>query len=502
VIRNWHNGARANWCKTVQHSALVILLVARTVLIAHAGEIPATSPSAPKPTTATSERAEANDAGPARLKEEVRIVMNTNAPTADSTNAKSFHWSFACQGWDGLSLELAQQSPMGDPFALLRRETGLSNQVFHLEQVKMTAQIGGRMAVDAAGFVTSGSLQGFDGGAELRRLRVSAQGDCILLVPVSYRIELGYIPNQFDIEESYLAFRDLGFLGTLKMGLYRTPFSLNAYTSTRDIAFMEPAAPVTALAPGVNAGVQVGRGVLGDRMTWTTGLFGAGDGSSDSGDASQDYGRAVIRLTGLPVAQGAPDDPASQRLLHLGLNFNWLYSGSSSVRYRTRPESHLAPYVLDTGDIDATSAFMLDGEAAWTDGPLSLQGEFLAGQLNATQGDKPLFYGFYAQAGWFLTGESRPYIRSQGRFGRIVPRQDFAWKSGGWGAWEVLGRFSYTDLNDGVIQGGRMGLVTAGVNWYPTSHIHWAFNYITGKAEGPDGNGWMNIFESRIELSF
>jgi len=468
-----------------------------------AQEVTTSAPSSTtaEPATVTATKDATDTGGPELLKAQVRIVATTNTATAVSAKEKSFRWDWSWQGWQGLHLGLSQQTPLTDPFAQARQELLLTNRVFHLEQVKMTAQLGARIEVDAAGFVTTGSLQDFDGGVQLRRFRLIAGGDCLLLLPVSYYIELGYSPNQFAIENSYLMFRNLGVLGTLKLGEYTTPFSLNAYTSSRDIRFLEPAAPVTALAPGVNAGVEVGRAVFNERMTWKLGFFGAGS-SSDSGDASKDYGRAVIRLTGLPIAREAPDDPSGQQLLHLGLNFNWLYSASSSVRYRTRPESHLAPYVLDTGDIDAKNAFMLDAEAAWINGPLSVQGEFLAGQVNETQGLKPVFYGCYAQAGWFLTGESRPYDCEEGRFGRIVPRHDFKWRGGGWGALEVLGRLSYSDLNSENVSGGRMGLVTAAVSWHPTAHTHWAFNFITGQADGPDGDGWMNIFETRVEVDF
>ncbi len=499
----WTGAEWINQLPRIPLLALAVAVVWRTGLPVSAQVVPTALPPpalADQGNVSTSGD-EADSVGPDRLKDQIRIVPNTNAPSVTPEDNKSFHWKFACQGWEGLDLEVAQHNMMGDPFAQFREQFQLTNQWFHLEQVKMTAKIGGRLAVDGAGFVTTGNLADFDGGVELRRLRINARGDCILLLPVSYQIELGYIPGQFDIEESFLAFPNLGFLGTLKMGQYRTPFSLDNYTSTRDIRFMEPAAPVTALAPGVNAGLQVGGPVLDNRMTWTLGFFGDG-GSGDFGDASQDYGRAVIRLTGLPVASDPSDDPSAQQLLHVGLNFNSLYSASSSVRYRTRPESHLAPYVLDTGDIDARSAFMLDAEAAWINGPLSIQGEFIAGQVNETESAKPTFYGFYAQTGWFLTGESRPYIRSQGRFGLIVPRQDFHWHGGGWGAWEIVGRLSYTDLDSENVSGGRMGLVTAAVNWHPTSHIHWAFNFITGQADGPDGDGWMNIFETRVEVNF
>ena len=41
---------------------------------------------------------------------------------------------------------------------------------------------------------------------------------------------------------------------------------------------------------------------------------------------------------------------------------------------------------------------------------------------------------------WFLTGESRPYDRQNGCFSRVIPRKNFDWGQGGWGAWELAGR--------------------------------------------------------------
>jgi len=126
------------------------------------------------------------------------------------------------------------------------------------------------------------------------------------------------------------------------------------------------------------------------KMTSKIGARAAVDGQ-DFGDSSQDYGRALLRLTGLPLFRTHPNDPGAQRLLHLGLNLNWLYSASSTVRYRTRPEGHLAPYVLDTGDRDAENAASFDLEAACVHGPLSVQGEFLLGGVENQHGGTPRF---------------------------------------------------------------------------------------------------------------
>jgi len=72
--------------------------------------------------------------------------------------------------------------------------------------------------------------------------------------------------------------------------------------------------------------------------------------------------------------------------------------------------------MVDTGDIFSDGALVLGGEAAWVKGPFSIQGEYLHSFVRQTGGGALNFDGFYASAGWFLTGESRPYNRADGTF--------------------------------------------------------------------------------------
>jgi phosphate-selective porin OprO/OprP len=57
------------------------------------------------------------------------------------------------------------------------------------------------------------------------------------------------------------------------------------------------------------------------------------------------------------------------------------------------------------------------------------------------------FNGWYAQGSWTLTGESRPYNPAAGSYGTIMPVHPFSLANASWGAWEVAGRYSATDLN-------------------------------------------------------
>lgn len=436
------------------------------------------------------------------------------APTPEvPAPGKSFQWRGEWRGWDGFHFDLTRRTlfanwlPAVTNLPPLRPEVGWkapeapAQPRLDFHETRLTGKIGAKFAVDAAAYVADEDLEDFEAGAEVRRARFYVRGDCQIFLPVSYEIEVGYIPGRFYFENSYLEFRNLGFLGSLKMGQYQAPMSLVNYGSSWDTMFMESAAPIQALAPGVEAGLQFGRPVVGQRMTWAAGLFTKGT-DNDFGDATQDFGRVIARVTGLPYYEHDETAPESQRLLHVGLSGYSLYAGGGSVRYQSRPESHLAPYLIDTGEIDADAAFVLGGEVAWVDGPLCLQGEYLHSWVRRPESDSTEFFGFYVSASWFLTGESRPYNPVQGTFTRVIPRRSVSRSQGGWGAWEVALRYSYTDLDSAEVRGGRLGMGMAGVNWYLLSHLKWRFNYGLGSLDNSSSDGMVHLFQTRVEVDF
>jgi phosphate-selective porin OprO/OprP len=119
-------------------------------------------------------------------------------------------------------------------------------------------------------------------------------------------------------------------------------------------------------------------------------------------------------------------------------------------------------------------------------GPQSFfQGEYLYFDIDRAAGLPSLqFAGWYAQASWTLTGEMRAYNPSTGSYGTIIPVHPFT-AAGGWGAWEVAGRYSVTDLNDRLgfktgIAGGDQVVYTLGLNWYVNRNVRFMFDYLHG----------------------
>jgi len=90
-----------------------------------------------------------------------------------------------------------------------------------------------------------------------------------------------------------------------------------------------------------------------------------------------------------------------------------------------------------------------------------------------------------------------------GDFKRLVPRRNFDFGRGGaWGAFEIAARFSYTDLDDGEVHGGRMGLMMGELNWYLHSHVRWMFNAGGGHIYGGVHDGNILIFQTRVGIDF
>ena len=494
-------------CLHRQESRLIILvlLVVITAPVSRAQNPPPAEPRAP-----TAQPADDSEAGRKGFSDKYQLRLITNAPpavgssgTVTNASKEGFRWDLSWNGWNGLQIGFSQTTSLRTPRELLGLETLNTNQpILQLQQLKMSARVTALMELDGAAYATTGNLD-FANEIAMRRARIKIQGDCIIILPVSYEIEIGYVPHKFNLNRAWFSTEHIDYIGYLKFGVYTPPMGLDMLTSSRDLTFMEPATVLQALAPGNEAGIQIGQPVAAGRATWTLGIFGGGVVAKEYGNASQDYGNLIGRISGLALDHIDPEHPAENRYLHLGLSANVQYSPSSVIRYLSRPESYLAQRVIDTGNIDARASGVVGAEAAYVFGPFSLQGEFLDSVVRQNSGDSLNFWGFYAAVSWYVTGESRPYERESGQFKRLVPRRNFNFgKGGAWGAVQLGWRFSYTDLDDADIRGGRLSILMGEMNWYLHSHVRWMFNAGSGHLNGGTLDGRFVLFQTRIGVDF
>jgi phosphate-selective porin OprO/OprP len=191
-------------------------------------------------------------------------------------------------------------------------------------------------------------------------------------------------------------------------------------------------------------------------------------------------------------------------LVHLGLSLSARKPAGNDVDYSARPEARFAPFFISTGELSANTASLVDLEVAVVHGPFWVQAEFMTSHPDVVDVGTLTFGGAYAEMGWFLTGESRPYRKHDNTFGRVEPirplraRGNPFTKGSDGGAIELVGRLSGLDLNDGPIQGGRMHDLSLGINWYMTRANRLGMNYIRSRVEDV---GYANIILIRYQFN-
>jgi phosphate-selective porin OprO/OprP len=260
----------------------------------------------------------------------------------------------------------------------------------------------------------------------------------------------------------------------LQVGRLRQPFGMDDLTGSNYITFMERANVSDVLVPGRSIGFAVSS--AGDHWSSKGGVFWSGDaeGGDDDGLVDMDASWSVsARQTWAPWSERG-------RVLHLGVAGSYASGGEiGEARFRMRPGSHVTDVrFVNTGTIeDIERSIFYSAELAASLGPFFFQGEYIGARFRREDLPTLDFDGWYAQASWFLTGESRRYSVSRGVFSGVRPRRDFDPREGGPGAWEVGVRYSTVNLNSEEIEGGEQSLVTVGLNWYPNPNVRFMLNY-------------------------
>ncbi len=357
-----------------------------------------------------------------------------------------------------------------------------------------------------------------------RRVRLGAEG----AIPGGF----GY-SAEFDFSNATVGYGDVILTYQAKdsplriiLGNHETWQSLEQITSSRYISFLERAQMNEAW--GVSRRLGISAQYRKNDVLLSGGLFG----------------EAIPNTEGVPTT-GANDGwmfgtrlnynpKMGNNQLHFGATFQYrdFRESAREFRYRSRPFSARPIDVryVDSSNLAAKNDITLGAEVGGIFGPLHAVGEF---QLNrpsvlkptdvnsvntATTGVRltgnPSFISGYAELGYFFTGEARGYNPATARWDRVKVNNPF--DKGGWGAWQLVGRFDYLDLSDDVgaaqarvagavaagnlytagaaltadtncvsnaagarcyVNGGKQKGYLVGLNWYPTDYVRFMLNF-------------------------
>ncbi|MFN0067727.1 MAG: porin, partial [Limisphaerales bacterium] len=141
-------------------------------------------------------------------------------------------------------------------------------------------------------------------------------------------------------------------------------------------------------------------------------------------------------------------------------------------------------------------------QATYTYGPFGLLGEYTIsdqGVLNAStlRTAELQHTAWQIAAQWVLTGE-------QATFGQLVPDRPFHPGQGGWGAWQLVGRFGQLTVDDEAFLGFATPALSAseatswsvGINWWLNRNLRVLTSFTHTSFEG--GGGVNPVFPDSL----
>ena len=272
----------------------------------------------------------------------------------------------------------------------------------------------------------------------------------------------------------------------LKAGKFKGPVGLEMLQQDATLSFNERSL-ASALVPTRDIGVQLWGDVDEGRLSYAAGVFNqAGDnrnpGNNDFTDDKEFAGRLFtqpFKATGLSGLQGlgfgVGGSYARIKSNALGLPNT---TGGTLPGYFTDGQQQFFAYNPVVGTVVANGAhWRVSPQGSYIYGPFGLQSEYVFSQqdvLNTTTQSRAslLNTGWSVSAQWVLTGE-------QASFSGIVPRHSFDWRSGGWGAWQLVARVGRLDVDKAAFplfanpanSASSAASFAVGINWWLNKNV-------------------------------
>ena len=360
----------------------------------------------------------------------------------------------------------------------------------------ITARLGGGLLYDYNGFwqdPTSKEQMFLEDKVDLRDFRLILKGRFPFAPRFSYT--LGYM---YDKAKEDWRFRQTGIMvevpelwGSIFFGRTKEGFS----TSKMMVGYQgwtnERAAINDAFLPILADGIKWSGYVPSGKFVYNFGWFG--DSRTENESFNKNDNQFAARAVWLPFTG------TDRGVLHLALEARSAASNDGFLRYRSKPESFLAQsYAIDTGEFPAEHANTIGIEAYYRPGPLMFGMEYFFNQVQSEEENDPFFHGGEVFVSYLLTGETKPYNLRGGYFERTSPMRTVF--EGGQGAWELVLRYSYADLDSQAIRGGTFQRITPMVNWHLSDNVRLEFVYGYGILDRFGVRGGTHFFQSRIQF--
>ena len=338
-------------------------------------------------------------------------------------------------------------------------------------------RIGGLLQVDYRYFNYDGNADPDKNKFDIRRARLLLTGHLYSRFFYKFQYEFQGAGSR-RLLDAYVDTRVLPFI-SFRVGQFKEPFSLEQYTSDKNIPFAERAMGYY-LTPGRDVGLMAHASLWKDRIYYGVGIFN-GDGLDDTvggdSDSPEFTGRVVyapFRNMNIPMWNG----------FQVGGSGSYAKADRNNVKVAVRT-SGLTTFF----DVNSAAKFNIirevndrtrfGAELAWAYGPLLLWGEYLNLQFSDVKTSDARFdinlKEYYGSLLWMITGEN-PKLE-HGVIQPIRPLRN-VWE-GGWGAVGLAFRYDHFDGGDATYEylvepGNSVQEATAytiALNWYLNPYV-------------------------------
>ena len=247
--------------------------------------------------------------------------------------------------------------------------------------------------------------------------------------------------------------------------------------------------------PGDGAGVKLGFYAKESRISGVISVFDAY--KNDSDDDNDMILHSTARLNYSPKM-------GKNEYAHFGVSYGMAdYKGETS-----KAELQLGIHQGDKtllADAAAGDITNLGIEAAYVNGPFSVQAEYFDNETELEDGTKGFEWdGYYSQLSYILTGETRGYKWKGAKFDKIKPK-------GKNGAIELVLRYediSIDDADEGTVAANEVDIdrTVLGVNWHVTNTVKFMANYSSVSMDNEVNPGAtsedLDSFQLRAQYAF
>ena len=328
-----------------------------------------------------------------------------------------------------------------------------------------------------------------EAGTEFRRARLAVGGT--LYEDFEFMGEYDFAQVTAKFREVWMGMRPAESV-IVRAGHFKEPFGFEEMVSDLFTTFLERSAPDEAFCPTFNTGGMASGTAAGKRLWFGAGIFrDANDFGDDTGNTTSGEYAGTARLAGRPWVSAD-----SRRFLHVGGAASYREPAGDTVRFRSRPELHLVPQMVDTGNLPASDVRLVEFDVSPSWDSFTAVLEWFQADVDTRGAADPTFRGIAVQASYFLTGEARPYLEDKAAYDRPIPRAN---AGKGAGAWEVAARWSRLDLDDAGVNGGTQEIWTAGVNWYLNPNMKIQLDHVRAYVRNV---GNLYAVELRFQVDF